>query len=200
MAWRAFSSAAGYRVPCGSRSCSLLAVEVALPYGKRPPHSARLRPDVRFSQRRGLRRVEGVSSRTLSVEISTCSACRTTRRRSHDSRHGICRHRFVELNRQPAKFLPILYSKALTGREAHARFSSPSSFSFRTRAPVRSHHSIFLSGFALFTMNDFSSTVAGGGRCSVCCWHGGAWRNTEGHRREVEEKPRRRRTCPTSVL
>src|SRR5262249_19160477 len=42
--------------------------------------------------------------------------------------------------------------------------------------------------------------VARGGRCSVCCWCGGVWRNTERRRRELAEKPRPRRTCPTSVL
>ena len=49
---------------------------------------------------------------------SDCSASRTTRRRSHDFRHGICRRKFVEMNRRPAEFLTTLLSKALvTGRD-----------------------------------------------------------------------------------
>src|SRR5262245_54904094 len=41
--------------------------------------------------------------------------------------------------------------------------------------------------------------VTHGGRCSVCCWRGGVWRNTERRRHERAEKPRPRRTYPMLV-
>src|SRR5262249_9346240 len=41
--------------------------------------------------------------------------------------------------------------------------------------------------------------LARGGRCSVCCWRGGVWRNTARRRRACAEIPRPRSTCPTSV-
>src|SRR5262249_9258042 len=41
--------------------------------------------------------------------------------------------------------------------------------------------------------------VARGGRCSVCCWLGGVWRNTERRRHARAETPRPRRTCPMLV-
>ena len=68
---RIFGSCAGFFFCCTSNRCSWILImlsaslEVAMPCGKRQPHSARLRPHVRLSQHCELRAVRGVSSRQV---------------------------------------------------------------------------------------------------------------------------------------